>query len=912
MILLAKKGESKAPSKDLLKGIFPDKFTLIGKGDKKDGKKNDNKGDKKGDNKIVTSYAKYITPHLLHHYDSFAISMILSKATLNVSDFIYYSTYGDYRIDVDASGKLSFRYEAISDIGARNPSSSSFQNPLIRPHQPDRLYGVYKRTEGATPREDTLAWNVEEIKALTQELNTGSAGTRLMLPSIGTMVMMTYGYANINAPLNKLVKRLIVKLDNLMSDVTYNGAKFDIFDYLAEAMTADNFRVLHPAFDPAKPDAINDFRDQCKQEEIDNGIEAAAEMFANKLIKDEVAQFVLGDLVEFKEKASIPVPLAGEIGGLYPTQDPRDITYRIAGFKLDNKKYVYTLELVDTGDVTTKEASQSILKPISEPTRELQKKKDKFYAKPSAPEMVAYSRLIDQMFALHSYALLAQDSGGNKKLNTGYISPVINPNKKKEQIVKDFPMMGHPNANRPYGAVDVCPQKASLGNSLNMTLAMMRLKYTDMCLKAQREGAADKRVLDEFYNENLTVKEIKWLAHTLSDEAKIITREPEKTNLLTQLSYTPTGASEGVQLYGEANRRTIFYYIDIPMLKEVMLEYIYAFNELTVKAAYSLDSNQKEGTVAKALWGSIKRRTEKLFESAEVVPHKFFSGLFQSVNQVINTGELTSFDPYPPTWSDTNILSQLTLDPSETTTLPVEEYAAKLAEYIDYLYLRYSGRPRIAAAILTAIEGYKIKESTEYDKLRNGFIDMIEEHNKKSQLKTTSYTLPVYLLILSIMRAELQVPLELRKDYIVAGYEEQAQKDKLKQSLDDPNRDRRKIVAFPPEHPMYTPPLQEEPKEAEKQDVPGEIRTYSARPRDLIAFEQSAEANKEYEVTLSNNVGEDAVFIVTRDELGNLGSVRVKERGSNYTIGPITITGDQLGGVTPSGDLDIDVLTVSN
>lgn len=908
---LAKKGESKAPPKDLLKGIFPDKFTLIGKGDGKgDGKKDGNKDDKKGDNKIVTSYAKYITPHLLHHYDSFAISTISSKATLNVSDFIYYSTYGDYRMSVDASGKLSFRYEAITSIGTRNPSSSSFQNPLIRPHQPDRLYGVYKRTEKATSKDDELEWNIEEIKALTQELNTGSAGTRLMLPSIGTMVMMTYGYANINAPLNKLVRRLIVKLDNLMSDVTYNGAPFDIFVYLAEAMDNDDFATLHPEFSAAN--AINDFRDQCKKEVIDNGIEAAAEMFANKVIKDEVSQFVVGDLVEFKEKASIPPALDGEIRTLYPTQDPKDITYRIADLRLDNnKKYVYELELADTGvRVPNEEASQSILQPVSEPTRELQKKKDKFYAKPAAREMVAYSRLIDQIFALHSYALLVQDSGA-KKLNTGYISPVINPSKKKEQIFKDFPMMGHPNANTPYTAEAVCPQKASLGNSLNMTLAIMRLKYTDMCLTAQREGAADKRVLDEFYNENLTVKEIKWLAYTLSDEAKIITREPEKNNLLTQLSYTPTGASEGVQLYGEANRRTIFYYIDIPMLKEVMLEYIYAFNELTVRAAYSLDSNQKEGTVAKALWGSIKRRTEKLFESAEVVPYKFFSGLFQSVNQVINTGELTSFDPYPPTWSDTNILSQLTLDPSETTTLPVEEYAAKLAEYIDYLYLRYGGRPRIAAAILTAIEGYKIKESAEYDKLRTGFIDMIEEHNKKSQLKTTSYTLPVYLLILSIMRAELQVPLELRKDYVVAGYEEQAQKEKLKQSLDDPNRDRRKIVAFPPEHPMYVPPPPSPPPKPPVV-LPGAIRTYRITATDNVA-------DGEYDIPLTPTPavigGVTPATLKVTFESGAVTSSSITDGGGGFTAGDsIIITNDPLlqDSMVLPATLELTVRSVSN
>ena len=53
-------------------------------------------------------------------------------------------------------------------------------------------------------------YEVQDIAWMNDELNKGSAGMRLMLPSIGTLMMTTYGYANINQELKKLLPKNII------------------------------------------------------------------------------------------------------------------------------------------------------------------------------------------------------------------------------------------------------------------------------------------------------------------------------------------------------------------------------------------------------------------------------------------------------------------------------------------------------------------------------------------------------------------------------------------------------------------------------------------------------------------------------------------------------------------------------
>ena len=843
-MLLAKDGNQT----NLVKDILPDKFAnmLIGK---------DNKG-----GSMVATYAKVMDDHMFKHYETYVKTRISEgdQGQLNVMDLLYYHTYGDYRMVLD-NNQIKFQYlRTDQPLGATSHLKENFTSPpFLGVAGVPGLYGIYNRQtieESDRTRTDFGLRSSGEISWLDDELNQGSAGSRLMLPSIGTLFVTTYGYTNINKEFRKMLQALLREiasgLDKYLPDLDY-------VDYLTKIITPhlgsfnktpENFtRELTAAYNEDPADAYL--------------------YIVNTLIEEQVARFERGERVIIKEGASVSNVIANELSALIGENfDIEDYVYIVRDSRIVDKKYEYDIEPDQIEGVVT--VPQSILASTTEPSRAMTQKKGKYFAIPEAQQLVAYSEIIDHIFTLHSYIYLCQ----NLNFNTGYISSGVNKSKKPAQIQKDFPNMYSPTGSRDE-LNDFAKGKPSDKNCFIRNLLQLRNAYTQMILKAQRSAATDARVFDEFYKGDLTLKEVKWLAFMLSEGAKIITRQPEKINALQQLTYVRPGADEGVDLYGEANRRTIFYNVDIPLLKDVMLEYVYAFNEITVKSAYSLESKSgNEGAIAKALWGSIKKRTGKLFENTEVIPFRFFNQLFNGVNQVINQGELISFDPYPPNWSDTNILSYLTVDPNQLNTfLSAEEYTLRLSEYLDYLYVRYGNRPRIAAAILTAIEGYRISESTAYEKIRAEFIDMVETHNKKSQLKGTDITFTAYLLVLSIMRAELEVPLTHREDYIAEGYE----REQLRQILDERNyADRLGVAAAPPGHPLYRePPVAPPEPPVETEEPPVETEEPQAspvpRPRVRAPYPDNIETPDLTEVEVINllqdNGGEITFMAIVQD-----------------------------------------------
>ena len=252
----------------------------------------------------------------------------------------------------------------------------------------------------------------------------------------------------------------------------------------------------------------------------------------------------------------------------------------------------------------------------------------------------------------------------------------------------------------------------------------------------------------------------------------------------------------------------------------------------------------------------------------------FFSALFNNVNEVIAQAENFTFEPYPPNWSDTNILTSLTLDPSETDMfLTAEELTTRLTEYLDFLFTRYGGRPRVTAAVLTTIEAYRIKTSQDYAKIKSEFMDMVETHNKKSQLKGTDINFQAFTLVLSIMRAELAVPMSLRDDYVAQGYEKEALTDILKSR----NTTKSDILAYPPGHPRYIAP--EVPEEA-----PGQVRTVNVVP--ALAVAEADLIDEEVEgIPVSFGDYKPPTFEVSTDAAGDISDINIKDGGENWREG---------------------------
>jgi len=792
--------------------LFPSEpkkhFTLKPKQEK--GQKDSSGGD------MVKTYMSSIEHHILRHYEMFVATQTKGEmnSDLNLMDLIYYHTFGDYRMYYEApkplikrSGGIKFQYKTLQF----NPTvKSAYQGDPIkdilnRDETPGINY-VYK-VDAATKGH---SYEIQDISWLNDELNEGSSGQRLMLPSIGTLMMTTYGYANINTELRKLIEKLLTKINKVLRTVKPND---DVLTYLVSAIKSDDrWAAVQTSAEAAK--TLQEVLTESLDKESEGNWEDAVKHFATELIESTTSRYAVGEDIRISPKASLTpdeeLELAEAVGD---TNDYLSELFQVSGKDKNGKSWEYLIEYA--GVSVPVKLKQKELLPTKTPSRYMEKTKKSFVAIPDPPIIVFYSILVDQMFALQAYLFTIKSSG---KLNFGYLSPALTTKHSSELSHKFYPKMYSPTLAAQPNKKDYLKGKPKEKQSLLWQLMLHRNYYTNMILKTQRSIAQDTRVFDLFYNEDLTLKEVKWLSYALSDESKVLVKKPDKSDPLSQLVYFAPGAGEGVQLTGEADRRTAFYQIDIPMLKEVMLEYIAAFNNFTVTAAFSLESSDavpKEGQIAKALWASIKKRSAKLLENNEAIPHEFFNNLFEEVKKSA-TDTSMGFDLYPPNWSDTNILSLLTVDPAQLNTLlTTEEYQRYLDEYLEYIYTRYGNRAGVASAIVTSLESYRIKGASDYSELREDFIKMLIEHETKKQIKSTAFVFRAYSVVIAIMRGQLGIPLSFREQAAAEGYERAA----LQAQLTSRPYGERGIAAVPPEHPLATLRLKKAEKEREEQEL---------------------------------------------------------------------------------------------
>ena len=759
-------GQKSVNVEELVKGLLPSEpkknFTLLSKD-----------GGDKGSGSMVATYAKAMSEHIVRHYELFGMTMMTpgmaaGSSPINPMDFLHYHTYGDYRMVLE-NEKIRFVYRALNreSIGRQD---ISLDPRMLNRAEVDHVIGLYsprRGDKGITLESDNIPW-------MTEELNKGSSGTRLMLPSIGTLAIMTYGYRNINVEFKKLVTNLLEKINSLALE---EDSEFDLPDYLRNALLSNNdFLQL-----------TQDHRNKV----IETFVKAKDEekpiaYITRELIESTTTRYVTGEAVYIKE--SISTSERGPVEDYINEVLGEDFGYAEELFTIEGvipgKQPRYRLKLPDSDATVT--VSQQHLKPSGPPSRFIEKKKKSFVAIPRAEVLVTYRILMDIIFGTHSYFLLAKKE---KILNFAYVSPSLVP-KNDKQLKKLVPNMKGPTED----AGTIKKKKQPFIDQL----AAFRLLYTQMIMKAQRAAAIDKTVFDEFYKGSLLEREVRWLSYALSEDAKVLIEKPEIDDPLSQLVYRG-GTQEGVTLVGEADRRTTFYQIEIPMFKEVVTEYIRAFNQITIDAAFSVDSGDlKEGVVAKALWGSIRKRSAMVLDQEGIIPHQFFADLFNSVNREIQ-GTMLTFDPYPPSWSDTGVLTKLTLDPNELGMLvTIDEYKKHLKEYMDYIFLRFGNRAGIAGAILSAVEEFRVRASTDYQQLRKEFAAMLIEQDKKKQMKGTGFNFRAYNLVIAIMRAELATPLSLRGEMIARGMEEELARQISAREYGD-----RGIIAVPRGHSRF-------------------------------------------------------------------------------------------------------------
>jgi len=761
-----KGGGSDRPSGDVLKRMIRSVFPSSSKGLDKSFRLTSEKSE--DSSKAINTYSEAMFRHTMAHYEMFIRSNDL--ATLTIFDLINYHVYGDYRATY-GTPTLKYEYSAQDtrilpvDLAAMN----LIPERILDPKRIRRVNYVYTKN----PPNPT-SYQATDIEWMNQELTSESSGKRLMLPSIGTQIISTFQFDIIGEELKKLVTELASKLDSIMKDresdfnnivtrsplAAPNATRIEfIISYLVNAMDWSNTSGVLEGTTTA------DVRAAAAEARKKSTVDLAITKFIDTLITSQVSRYDVGDRVTLD---TVRPEYEGAPGPVWASaEDINDVTFEVTGFsQLPDKKYTYTIQYEAFAPIPN--VREADILPVGAPTIKGKKKKKKIFVGPPSPKDLAlYRAMIDHLVGLQTYLYFVEEENN---LSFQYLSKGLNGGTSKAAAKNLFKAM-----TSPRGQVDRGDKKYKAGDSLLGRLVIMRQLYTQISLAAQRSSSMvfDKKIFDDFYRGDLLLKEVEWLSHALTEEGKVIVAREEREDPLAALRYTAPGAGEGIQLVGQADLRAAFYRIEAPMIKEVMKEYVEVFNTFSIEAAYRVQKASelsKEAPIAKALWGQLKAKSKSVFQEEGILPHKLFATLFDNVK-----GQLGMYsDPYPPSWASTNNITKLTVDPvtlGKTTT--EEEYLMLLEEYMVYLQARYGEDASVASAVLTTLEIFRIENATDYSLLREGFLKRLEDDNKRKQIKSTNIHFQAYTTVIAILRAELSIPLGLRKDNTAQAVEAQ-------------------------------------------------------------------------------------------------------------------------------------------
>jgi len=186
-----------------------------------------------------------------------------------------------------------------------------------------------------------------------------------------------------------------------------------------------------------------------------------------------------------------------------------------------------------------------------------------------------------------------QKGNNNKK---GKIKPI--------DIYDSFPNIAHFDRGSVVGIPPNKDSKAKLGNrGLLDELADWRGFYTLSILAKARKKSYDRQSMDTFYSSDILLKEITWMATALSDGSKVLSKKEEPRGLMSQIQYTYVSGvpkdkdgNDLLQQTAVAPKETVFYEVDVPLLKEVIMTYTDVYNKSVIYRAFNTAKNTKDRT----------------------------------------------------------------------------------------------------------------------------------------------------------------------------------------------------------------------------------------------------------------------------------------------------------------------------
>jgi hypothetical protein len=207
-----------------------------------------------------------------------------------------------------------------------------------------------------------------------------------------------------------------------------------------------------------------------------------------------------------------------------------------------------------------------------------------------------------------------------------------------------------------------------------------------------------------------------------------------------------------------------------------------------------------EGNLAKTIWGSIRDRSEGVFDIEGVEPHEFMDHLFNEMDKQLDRSNIIK-SPYPESWLGTNTVERLRNDPNKLgEVIERQYYAEKMKEYVEALKGKYMNNYMIPKVLLTTIEAAKIKYAKDPMALKTAFMDRLAMDAASPQLVTTNYILRPYAITIAIMRAIIRIPEGDRDAYVAGEIDDTMRRDIRSQMYHN-------LIApiLPKEHPLYEP-----------------------------------------------------------------------------------------------------------
>ena len=171
---------------------------------------------------------------------------------------------------------------------------------------------------------------------------------------------------------------------------------------------------------------------------------------------------------------------------------------------------------------------------------------------------------------------------------------------KPHQVYNSFPNVAHFDATRIVGIPPSTSSKTKLAKrGLLDEMADWRAYYTLSILSKIRKKTLDRQTMDNFYKSNIMIKEIAWMATALSDGAKVLSKKEDmrERDLMAQIQYRSVARTDGsISQTAVAPKETVFYEVDVPLLKEVIMTYTEVYNKSVIYRAYNTAADRPEST----------------------------------------------------------------------------------------------------------------------------------------------------------------------------------------------------------------------------------------------------------------------------------------------------------------------------